>query len=154
MFAIIGGSIVTLYTMWWLYFEYTYRAEHLLTRARRTFAWGYGHIILWGAVAAVGVGIGLCIDYATHHSELSRTASQAALAIPVAVFLLSLWLFHDMGHGHSTLHRFATPLVATLVVVTAWLPNAPVWIALLLVALTIYRAILEQNHPEAAHAAH
>ncbi len=154
MFAIVGGSIVTLYMMWWLYFQYTSNVEYILTSPIRTFTWGYGHIILWGAVAAVGVGIGSCIDFATHHSELSSTASQAALAIPVAVFLLSLWLFHDMGHGHSTLHRFVTPLVATLVVATTWLPNAPVWIALLLIALTVYRAILEQNHPDAALAAH
>ena len=38
--------------------------------------------------------------------------------------------------------------VAALVVGTAWLPYAPVWIALLLIALTIYRTILEQQHPE------
>ncbi len=154
MIAIVGGSIVTLYMLWWLYFEYTYNVENILTRARRTFAWGYGHVILWGAVAAVGVGIGACIDFATHHSELSRTASQGALAIPVAIYLISLWVFHDMGHGHSTLQRLATPSVAILVVGTAWLPNAPIWIALLLIALTVYRTILEQQHPDAVRAVH
>jgi low temperature requirement protein LtrA len=154
MVAIVAGSLVILYMMWWIYFEYTYRAEEVLTSVSRDFTWGYGHIVLWGAVAAVGVGIGLCIDFATHHAALSRTGVQAVLALAVTVYLISLWLFHDMTHGHSAAQRSVTPLVAVLVMVTIWLPYGPVWIALLLVVLAAFRTVREQRHPGIELAAH
>jgi low temperature requirement protein LtrA len=152
MAAIIAGSLIILYMLWWLYFDYAVRADDLLTSAKRSFTWGYGHIVLWGAVAAVGVGIGVSIDTSTHHSVLSRTGAQSVLAIAVAVYLISLWLFHDLTHGHSALQRGALPIAAVLVLASTLLPYAPVWIAILLVGLTAFRTITEQNHAEHRHA--
>jgi low temperature requirement protein LtrA len=152
MAAIIAGSLIILYMLWWLYFDYAVRADDLLTSAKRSFTWGYGHIVLWGAVAAVGVGIGISIDTSTHHSVLSRTGAQSVLAIAVAVYLISLWLFHDLTHGHSALQRGALPIAAVLVLASTLLPYAPVWIAILLVGLTAFRTITEQNHAEHRHA--
>lgn len=154
MAATVGGSLLILYMLWWLYFEYTVRAGEVLTSAKRSFTWGYGHIVLWGSVAAVGVGIGIAIDNATHHSELSRTGSQSVLAIAVAIYLLSLWLFHDLTHGHSAVQRFALPIVAALVLATAFVPYAPVWIALLLIGLTAFRTVSERNRLAHTHPAH
>jgi low temperature requirement protein LtrA len=154
MLAIVAGSLVILYMMWWIYFEYSYRTEEVLTSASRDFSWGYGHIVLWGAVGAVGVGIGLCIDFATHHTELTRTGVQAVLGVAVTVYLISLWLFHDLPHGHSVAQRFSTPFVAALVMVTIWLPYGPVWMALLLVGLAAFRTTRERRHVEIEPAAH
>jgi hypothetical protein len=70
------------------------------------------------------------------------------------VYLISLWLFHDMTHGHSAAQRSVTPLVAVLVMVTIWLPYGPVWIALLLVVLAAFRTVREQRHPGIELAAH
>lgn len=149
--AIAVGAIICLYMMWWIYFDYN--APDILTRLRNAFIWGYGHIFLWGAIAATGAGIGVLIDFATGHSELTRTTAQLAMAIPVAIFLLSLWGFHDLTEELTSLRRIATPIAAVLVVGTAWLPYAPVWIALILTALAIVR---EQGHDHEAleHAAH
>lgn len=154
MLAIVAGSLIILYMMWWIYFEYTYRSEAILTSTRRDFSWGYGHIVLWGAVAAAGVGIGLRIDYATHHTELSRSGVQAVLAMALAVYLISLWLFHDLTQGHSMADRSITPLVAGLVIATIWLPYGPVWIAFLLVGLAAYRTARGQRSSEIELATH
>ncbi len=91
--AIAVGAIVALFMMWWIYFDYD--APNILTGLRNAFVWGYGHVFLWGAIAAVGAGIGVCIDYASAHSELSRTQAHLAMAVPLAIFLVSLWSFHD-----------------------------------------------------------
>ena len=154
MTAIVIGSLLILYMLWWLYFEYNVRVDEVLTSAKRQFFWGYGHIVLWGSVAAVGVGIGISIDYATHHSDLSRTGAQSVLSIAVATYLISLWLFHDLTHAHSVAQRFSTPLIAVFVLGSAWLPYAPVWIALLLLALIVVRTAAEKDHSEANHATH
>jgi low temperature requirement protein LtrA len=147
--AIASGAIVTLYMMWWIYFDYN--APDILTRLRNSFIWGYGHLFLWGAIAAVGAGIGVCIDYATEHSELSRTQAQLAMAIPLALFLVSLWCFHDFTEALGSLRRLATPVAALLVLGTAWLPYAPIWMALILVLLSIAR---ERKHDHSNATAH
>lgn len=145
--AIAVGAIASLYMMWWVYFDYN--APDILTRLRKTFVWGYGHALLWGAIAATGAGIAVCIDYATDHSELTRTQSHLAMAVPLAIFLLSLWGFHDLTEARTSLRRLATPVAALLVVGSAWLPYAPVWMAIILILLAIFREA-GHEHPEAA----
>ncbi len=145
--AIAVGAIASLYMMWWVYFDYN--APDILTRLRKTFVWGYGHALLWGAIAATGAGIAVCIDYATDHSELTRTQSHLAMAVPLAIFLLSLWGFHDLTEARTSLRRPATPVAALLVVGSAWLPYAPVWMAIILILLAIFREA-GHEHPEAA----
>lgn len=147
--AIAIGAILTLYMMWWVYFDYN--APDILSRMRNTFLWGYGHVFLWGAIAAVGAGIGVCIDYATGHSALDRTGAQLAMAIPAVVFLLSLWAFHDLTEELTSIRRLATPVAAVLVFASAWLPYAPIWMGLILVALSIAR---EQGHEHPESTAH
>jgi low temperature requirement protein LtrA len=147
--AIAVGAILCLYMMWWVYFDYS--APDILTRLRNAFVWGYGHVFLWAGIAATGAGIGVCIDYATHHSELSRTGAQFAMAVPVAVFLLSLWAFHDLTEELTSLRRFVTPIAALLVLGAALLPYAPAWIGLMLVVLSIAR---ERHHDHPTAAAH
>lgn len=143
------GALLCLYAMWWIYFDYN--APDLLTRMRNVFIWGYGHYFVWASIAAVGAGIGVCIDYASHHSALTRTQAQLAMAIPVALFLASLWAFHDYADPITSLRRFATPLAAVLIVATAWLPYAPVWMGAILIALLIVR---ERNHDHSGYSAH
>jgi low temperature requirement protein LtrA len=139
--AIATGAIVTLYMMWWIYFDYN--APDILTRLRNAFVWGYGHVFLWGAIAAVGAGIAVCIDYATDHSELTRTQAQLAMAVPLAIFLISLWSFHDLTEAFTSLRRLSTPIAALLVMGSAWFPYAPIWMAIILIVLAIAR---ERRH--------
>lgn len=131
------GAILSLYMMWWIYFDFD--APAILTSFRNDFIWGYGHVVLWGAIAAVGAGIGVCIDYATQQADLSRTYAQLAFAIPVAMFLMSLWAFHDFTETLTSKRRLAVPCAALLITVMAWLPYAAIWIALILVALALIR---------------
>jgi low temperature requirement protein LtrA len=147
--AIAVGAILMLYMMWWLYFDYN--APDILTRFRNAFIWGYGHVFLWAGIAASGAGIGVCIDYATHHSELTQTQAQLALAVPVAIFLISLWAFHDLTEEFTSLRRFATPIAAILVIGAAWLSYAPLWIAVILVALALARGIHDEGEEPATH---
>jgi hypothetical protein len=42
----------------------------------------------------VGAGISVVVDQATHHAEITARAATATVAIPVALYLLSVWLLH------------------------------------------------------------
>jgi low temperature requirement protein LtrA len=88
---IVGGVLIVL-VMWWLYFERP--VDDLLTSPRMAFFWGYGHLLIFASAAAVGAGLAVAIDHATHHAEIGSVGAGAAVAVPVALYLLGLWVLH------------------------------------------------------------
>ncbi|MCB9861325.1 MAG: low temperature requirement protein A [Phycisphaeraceae bacterium] len=90
LWVVIVSAPVIIFSMWWLYFA---RPQHtILTTSRRAFLWGYSHYFVFASAVAVGAGIGVSVDDATHHTEhLSGLWAGYAVSIPVAVYLLSLW---------------------------------------------------------------
>ncbi|WP_049575945.1 low temperature requirement protein A [Streptomyces sp. SBT349] len=113
LYAVAGGGLATVFAMWWLYFAKP--AERFLSSSRTGFIWGYGHYLAFGSAAAVGAGLAVNVDRVTHHSHLSDTGAAASLTIPVAIFVLTLWLLHvrphHMGHWHTGLFPAAALLV-------------------------------------------
>ena len=81
--ADIGGGLVILFSMWWLYFDRP--SQHLLNSQRTAFVWGYGHYFIFGAAAAVGAGLAAQIE---HPNE---AVAATAVAWAVAVYLGALW---------------------------------------------------------------
>ncbi|GAB4003037.1 hypothetical protein GCM10029992_43130 [Glycomyces albus] len=53
--VIAAAGLVTVFSMWWLYFDRP--AHDLLTNLRMSFRWGYGHYVVFGSAAAVGAGL-------------------------------------------------------------------------------------------------
>ena len=56
------------------------------------------------------------MDQATHHAKVGAVAAGAAVAIPVAVYLLCLWVLHDRPEYRQT--RWFGPVAAVLVLLT------------------------------------
>ena len=111
---LIVGGLLIVYSLWWFYF---YRPMHQrLTSYRRAFIWGYGHFLVFGAAAAVGAGLAVALDQDTGKAAISTTAAGAAVAIPVALYLGSLWFLHDRGEFGRI--RYLTPLAVGLVLLT------------------------------------
>jgi low temperature requirement protein LtrA len=76
--------------MWWIYFVLP--CADLLHRYRhRSFGWGYGHIVLFGAVAAVGAGLHAAAYYIEHHSELDGTGTLLTVAVPLAIYVATVF---------------------------------------------------------------
>jgi low temperature requirement protein LtrA len=110
---IIGGLFIA-FSMWWMYFD---RPVHdLLTSFRTAIVWGYGHYLVFASAAAVGAGLAVNVDYATHHAGLSPAAAGAAVAIPVATFIMCLWFLHDRPDYRQT--RWFGPVAAILILLT------------------------------------
>lgn len=131
--AIATSAMISLVMLWCIRFDYG--TPTMLTR--NAFLWGYGHALLWASIAAAGTRIGVCIDRAMRETDLSRSHAQLRFAIPMAWFCFSLWAFHDFTESIPSLCRLGTLIVAVFVLVTAWTPYTPRWIALLLVVLAL-----------------
>lgn len=128
--VIAAGGLLILFTIWWMYFDRS--AEHLLTTTRVVFVWGYTHLLVFASVAAVGAGLSLAIERTTGRVELGPVGTGAAIAVPVAVFLLSLWALHVRATD-PPIRKFGAPVVAALVVAVSF-TGAPVLIIGLVLA--------------------
>lgn len=77
--------------LYWLYFC---DEEHLPQKDfGGTFLWGYGHIAIFGAVAAIGAGLAAELDVITHHSEITIAEVSAFISVPMALYLVGLWAY-------------------------------------------------------------
>ena len=88
-----GAGLVLLFAIWWIY--YLEPAERGLTaRPQLSYFWGYGHWFLFAAIAAVGSGLEVAVEGAAHAPEIGVVAVGYALAIPVAIFFVLLYVLH------------------------------------------------------------
>jgi low temperature requirement protein LtrA len=132
--AVSGLTIV--FALWWIYFDRP--MNDLLTSLRRAIVWGYGHYVVFAAAAAVGAGLAVEVDRLTGRSTISAAAGGLAVAIPVAVFLVAIWILHVRPIYRST--RWFGPIAALLVLGAAFTGRAVPGIALILVATLVVKA--------------
>ncbi len=128
---LVVGGLLTMYALWWLYF---YRPAHgRLTSLGRAIMWGYGHYVVFAAAAAVGAGIAVALDHDVGKAHISDLAAGAAVSVPVALYLTSLWLLHDRGSEHGT--PFVTPIAIGLVLLTPLTGQATFYTGVILALL-------------------
>lgn len=138
-------SLVLLFSLWWLYFS---REEHLAQKDfKMAFTWGYGHLLIYAAGAAVGAGIAVHVDALLGDQHIASAIVSAGVAIPVAIYLLGLWLVRDRflfrGVGRYLLLCFAVviPLISAI---SAQISPLAALIAIAL--LTLLAVILRSSH--------
>jgi len=137
--AIIIGGVLIVLCMWWLYFDQP--VHDLLTSTRTAFVWGYGHLFIFASAAAVGAGLAVAIDHATQHAEIGAFGAGAAVAAPVALYLMGLWALHQRPRATSLAQASLPPLVALLVVLTPFTGQAVLLTGLLLTALLVIKLV-------------
>jgi len=136
LLTLAGGGLLIVFSMWWIYFERP--AHHLLTTLRTSIIWGYSHLIVFASAAAVGAGLEVAVAQQTHEAHLSAAAAGWSVAIPVAVFLFSVWALQIRpcaGPVITTCYLVAVPLVL-LTPLTGWAVQATAIVLAALVAVT------------------
>lgn len=121
--ALIVAGIGITFGMWWAYFQVPF-GELLHNAPTRGFAFGYGHIPVFVAIAAVGAGLhlaGLAGGDSAHggHHETGVTALTVALcvAIPLAIFTIGVTLIEFVLRGQlkrSTILGCAAALIIAM----------------------------------------
>ena len=138
-------SLVLLFSLWWLYFS---REEHLQQKSlKMAFTWGYGHLLIYAAGAAVGAGIAVHVDLLLGNQHINANTVTAAVALPVAVYLFGLWLVRDRfvfsGFGRYLLLWF----VACIPLFSAIAAQINPLAALVTIGLlTLFAVILRSSH--------
>ena len=139
---LIAGGLLIVYSMWWIYFDRP--AHDLLTSMGKAFVWGYGHYFVFGSAAAVGAGLAVAVDAATHHGKIGLVGAGAAVAVPVATYLLCLWILHYRPEYRRT--RSYGPVAAVLVLLTPLTGHAVPLIGLILAVLVASKLAAHRPH--------
>jgi low temperature requirement protein LtrA len=119
--GLAGTALI--FGMWWIYFVLP--CGPILERHReRSFGWGYGHIVLFGALVAVGAGLHLGAYYVEGHTVLGVAGTVLSIAVPVALYIaifyaLHYWLARVFDPFHLLLVGGTAVIVAASIVLAA-----------------------------------
>ncbi|GAA0460945.1 low temperature requirement protein A [Streptomyces olivaceiscleroticus] len=137
LYALAAGGLLLAFAMWWLYFA---RPAHTLLATthqahRRRFPWAYGHYLVFASATAEGAGLAAYADHLTRHTGASPAAAGAAVTVPAAVFLITVWVVHLRPHQRSLAERIPFPVAAVGVLAAAWSPAPALLTGVLMAAL-------------------
>jgi low temperature requirement protein LtrA len=137
---IAAGGLLIVFAAYWIYFSAP--IARYLSSDRRAYLWGYGHYLIFGSAAAVGAGLEVAIEEATHVAHISRVAASATVTVPTAVFLLTVWLLHAHWAKRGLLQQAVLPVSAVLVLAATFAGHWAVPVAGVISAGTIVIGIL------------
>ncbi len=153
LLTLAAGGLIIVCCLWWVYFEFTtVRAPE----GERTvqFVWGYSHYFLFAAIAAVGAGLALAVEWITEPEHVHLTETGVALVIGVAlsvilVVLLVIELLAErtepwgpsLVKASGVVWSLGAALAAPLVTV----PGSVLLMGLGLVAMVAYGVALEHR---------
>jgi low temperature requirement protein LtrA len=135
----VAGTGLT-FGLWWIYFTVP-AAEVLHVHRERAFPWGYGHILIFGSIAATGAGLHVAAYYIGHEAHIGATATVLTVAVPLAVYVLALFalytfLVRALDPFHiALLAGTAAVLVLPVLLATMGAPMAVCLVVLMLAPL-------------------
>ncbi|MFI5486221.1 low temperature requirement protein A [Micromonospora echinaurantiaca] len=151
LWRLAAAGMVIVFALWWLYFD---RAAAAPARLSASLGWGYGHYLVFAAVAAVGAGLEVVVDHHRHLAHVGGVVVGHTVAVPTAVYLLTVWVLRVLPRQRGMV-VVAFPVTALLVLATPWAPATVYLIAALLfvlVAVTVLarrRELRSRSRPAA-----
>ena len=151
--AVIGGGLLLVFSMWWIYFDLP--SERMVGQARRefemggavAFEWGYGHYVVFGSVAAAGAGLAVSIDQVTGHSGLSDAQAGLAATLPVAIYVVTVWILHYRHKPPGPLRTVAPPVTVALLLLASLTPEPVLVAGIVLAGLVAVNVVATRDRP-------
>ncbi len=124
--------------LWWNYFAIPF-GDVLQIRPDRGWVFGWGHLPLYAATAAIGVGLHVAAFYVEGESTLGEGPTVLAAALPMTAFMAVFFgLAHLLLPGRDRFHfvLLALMLIALGAAVAMGYSELPLGLSLLVLALT------------------
>ncbi|MEU6132910.1 low temperature requirement protein A [Saccharopolyspora sp. NPDC047091] len=93
--AVVVAGVGLTFGMWWVYFAVPF-GEILDRRRGHGYLFGYGHVLVFAGIAGAGAGLHLAGLQLEHHSTVGNGTVVLALAVPVGLYLLMVYLLHEV----------------------------------------------------------
>jgi low temperature requirement protein LtrA len=149
LLAIAGVGLT--FGSWWMYFALPW-AEPIVRHRERGFPFGYGHLLLFSALAAMGGGLHVAAYSLENESSLGATGTVLSVAIPVAVYVGVLYaLYSILMRTRDPFHIALLAGAAVVVVVSILLAAAGVSMSVCLVVLALAPAVTVVGYEALGH---
>jgi low temperature requirement protein LtrA len=135
LLPIAAGGLLIIFCAWWIYFAVPIHG-HLRT-SKQAFVWGYGHYVVFASAAAIGAGLEVAVEQAIGKAHLSTLAASAAVTLPTALFLLTVWALHVRHFRVGLTQQLVLPATALLVICCTFLGEWAVLATGLVAALAV-----------------
>ncbi|KAA0960403.1 low temperature requirement protein A [Microbacterium sp. ANT_H45B] len=132
LISISALTLVVTASLWWIYFWAPH--HRAITSFGSSLRYGYTHYVVFGAAAAFSAGIEVELDVLTGESHLSGIAASFTVTIPIAVFLIGIWIVAIRANADRLVNT-VVPLGALVVLLDPILPIPVAITALVLVAI-------------------
>jgi low temperature requirement protein LtrA len=131
--AIAGVGLI--FATWWTYFAIPW-ADVLHLHRERVFVWGYGHLVIFGSLAAIGAGLHVAAFSLEHETTISNTATILSTAIPVTIYIAALYaIYASFTHHVDPFHLSLLAGTAAVLILSVALAALGVSVAICLVVL-------------------
>lgn len=120
--VLIISGLLLVFGMWWVYFAIPW--GHMLSRRpKRGYIFTYGHILIFGSIAATGAAFhiaGYTLEGASHH--VSTTIAATVLAAAVGIYIASIYAVCALVTGtHDGFHLILMAVTGLIVLGGVWL---------------------------------
>ncbi|MFI2566443.1 low temperature requirement protein A [Paenarthrobacter sp. NPDC018779] len=139
--AVVGiGGTGLAFGMWWIYFILP-SGKSLHLQRHRSFLFGYGHMIVFASIAATGAGLHVAAYFIDHEAHISAAVAVAWIAVPVAIFKVSLTTLYTAMLGVDKHVLWSTAMVVAVlagsIALAAASASVPVCMLVMVAALGI-----------------
>ncbi|KMS70591.1 membrane protein [Streptomyces viridochromogenes] len=119
LLPIAAGGLLIIFAAWWIYFVVPIHGH--LRSNKQAFLWGYGHYVVFAAAAAIGAGLEVAVEQAVGKAHISTLAASAAVTLPTALYLLTVWALHSRYFKVGIAQQLVLPTTALLVICCTFL---------------------------------
>ncbi|MGV9709167.1 low temperature requirement protein A [Gordonia sp. NPDC003424] len=135
--AVLGlAAMGVTFAMWWMYFIVPV-GDALHAHREKSFVWGYGHIVVFMAAAAVGAGLHVAALYIEHETHIGPGVVVATVAIPLGIYCLGVLAMYDYLLPFDPLSVLLGFGVIALLVTAVWLAAAGVSVVVAVVVAAL-----------------
>ncbi|MGW2963276.1 low temperature requirement protein A [Streptomyces sp. NPDC001220] len=135
LLPIAAGGLLIVFSAWWIYFVVPIHGH--LRSNRQSFLWGYGHYLIFASAASIGAGLEVAVEQAVGTAHISTPAASAAVTLPTALYLLTVWALHSRYFKVGIAQQLVLPVTALLVICCTFLGDRAVPAAGLVSALAV-----------------
>ncbi|WP_261718621.1 low temperature requirement protein A [Streptomyces sp. FZ201] len=135
LLPIAAGGLLIIFSAWWIYFVVPIHGH--LRSNRQSFLWGYGHYVIFASAAAIGAGLEVAVEQTVGEAHISTLAASAAVTLPTALYLLTVWALHSRHFKVGTAQQLVLPTTALLIIACTFLGDWAVLAAGVVSALAV-----------------
>jgi low temperature requirement protein LtrA len=149
LLAVAGVGLT--FGCWWMYFAVPW-AEPLVRHRERAFLFGYGHLLVFAPLAAMGAGLHVAAFDLEGEATIGDTATVLSVTIPVALYIaMSFALYSALMRTLDPFHLGLMAGTTAILVLSVALAAAGVSVAICLLVLTLAPAVTVVGYETLGH---